>query len=117
MYEVARPLSRNLKGFWGLDHLLNESSERSIYPQNTDIRILKEKAIDIIKTECKKQGVTVDALQAGSRRRSIARIRAKLASVLVDKFGLTLAEVARLLGVTTSAVTRAINRTKHIKYN
>lgn len=75
----------------------------------------KEKAIDTIKTECKRQGVSVDALQAGSRRRPVAKIRSELASVLVDEFGLTLAEVARLLGVTTSAVNRAINRIKQKK--
>ena len=51
-------------------------------------------------------------MQAGSRRSDISKVRAELSYTLVDELGLTLAEVARLLGVTTSAVTRAIKRIK-----
>ena len=72
----------------------------------------KQKAIEIINKECKARGVSVEALQAGSRRSQISKVRAKLSLVLVEKVGLTLAEAARLLGVTTSAVVRAITSTK-----
>ena len=50
--------------------------------------------------------------KAGSRRSQISKIRSELSVMLVEEFGLTLAEAARLLGVTTSAVTRAISRIK-----
>ena len=77
----------------------------------------KQKARNIISNLCKKRGVSVDALQAGSRRSQISKIRAELSLMLVDELGLSLAEVARLLGVTTSAVTRAIRRIKQHKLN
>jgi hypothetical protein len=72
------------------------------------------KAIEIINKKCKIRRVSVEALQAGSRRSYISKVRAELSLVLVDEWGLTLAETARLLGVTTSAVARAINRVKYV---
>ena len=77
----------------------------------------KRKAVEIVNKECRKQGVSVEALQAGSRRRQISRIRSGLSLKLVVELGLTLAETARLLGVTTSAVTRSIDRIKRNKLN
>ena len=77
----------------------------------------KQKAKEVISNLCKKQGISVEALQAGSRRSDISKVRAELSYTLVDELGLTLAEVARLLGVTTSAVTRAIKRIKQHKLN
>ena len=53
------------------------------------------------------------ALQAGSRRSQISKTRAELSLVLVEELGLTLAEAARLLGVTTSGVARAISKVKY----
>lgn len=70
----------------------------------------KQRAVDIIRKECKSRGVTVDVLQAGSRRSQVSKLRLELSAVLVDEVGLTLAEIARLLGVTTSAVARSIRR-------
>jgi putative transposase len=56
------------------------------------------------------ENVNVNELRMGSRRGRIAAIRAKIANELVEKYGLPLAEVARQLGVTTSAISRAISR-------
>ena len=62
--------------------------------------------------ECKTRGVSVEALQAGSCRSQTSKARSELSLVLVEELELTLAEAARLLGVTTSAVARAISKAK-----
>jgi len=65
---------------------------------------------EIISSECKKQKVSVKEIKAGGRRRAASRTRALIALELVKTYGLPLAEVARHLGVTTSAVSRIISR-------
>jgi len=54
--------------------------------------------------------LTPDELAAGSRRGPIPALRAILTTELVTTLGLSLAEVARQLGVTTSAISRAVRR-------
>jgi len=49
-------------------------------------------------------------LRMGSRRGRICQVRSQIAYELVEQYGLPLAEVARQLGVTTSAISKAINR-------
>ena len=57
---------------------------------------------------CRQAGVSARELQAGSRRRSVSKIRALLAQRLVAEFGLSLAEVARQLGVSLSAIAKSL---------
>ena len=64
----------------------------------------------IILAACEEGGVSVEALRGGSRRGVLPRLRAQLAKELVEKLGLTMAETARQLGVTTSAVSRIFER-------
>ena len=61
---------------------------------------------------CEKEGVSVEALKGGSRRGRLSGLRAQLAKELVEKYGLTMAEAARQLGVTTSAISRIFERKK-----
>ncbi|OQY09341.1 MAG: hypothetical protein B6I30_09970 [Desulfobacteraceae bacterium 4572_187] len=70
------------------------------------------KAGKIILAACKENGVSVEALGGGSRRGALPGLRAQLAKELVEKLGLTMAETARQLGVTTSAISRIFERTK-----
>ena len=65
---------------------------------------------EIIARECKNEKVSIKEIKAGGRRRAASRARARIALGLVKTHGLTLAEVARQLGVTTSAVSRIISR-------
>ena len=69
-----------------------------------------EIAIDYIMSECKNSEIDIKALKAGSRRRKISEVRARLIEKLVDEFGLSLAEVGRQLGVSSSAVSKALRR-------
>ena len=59
---------------------------------------------------CKKEKVSIEEIKAGGRRREASRVRARIAIGLVKSHGVSLAEVARQLGVTTSAVSRIISR-------
>ena len=59
---------------------------------------------------CKNENVSIEELKAGSRRREASRVRALIATALVKTHGVSLAEVARQLGVSTSAVSRIITR-------
>jgi predicted transcriptional regulator len=49
-------------------------------------------------------------LKAGSRRRKISKVRARLIEKLVDEFGFSLVETGRQLGVSSSAVAKVLSR-------
>jgi hypothetical protein len=72
----------------------------------------REIAIQYIKRECQDRGVDIKALKAGSRRRKISKIRVRLIEKLVEEFGFSLAETGRQLGVSSSAVAKALSRRK-----
>ncbi len=63
---------------------------------------------NIIKEECAKNQVSLTELQAGSRRKIVSDIRTKIAKRSLDELGLSMAEIARHLGVNTSSITRTI---------
>ena len=47
----------------------------------------------------------------GSRRGSVLRVRSEIAERLVKELGMSLAAAARLLGVSTSAISKILHRT------
>jgi putative transposase len=69
-----------------------------------------ELAIRYIKRECKDEEVDIKALRAGGRRRIVSRLRNRLIQNLVEDFGISLAETGRQLGVSSSAVAKALDR-------
>jgi len=52
-------------------------------------------------------------LQMGSRGGTIAKVRLEIAYRLVNELGISLAETGRQLGVSTSAISKALTRAKH----
>jgi hypothetical protein len=64
----------------------------------------------IIRQQCRREQVSLEELRMGSRRRRIAAVRARLAVDLVTRLGLSLAETARQLGVSTSGIAKAVAR-------
>ena len=64
----------------------------------------------IIQKYCDKEAINLKELQSGSRRRPVVEVRKKLVQSLVEEHGVTLAETARQLGVSTSAVSKALMR-------
>jgi predicted DNA-binding protein (UPF0251 family) len=64
----------------------------------------------LIRSRCRQAQVEPEELQMGSRRRRIATVRAELAVQLVTRLGLSLAEAARQLGISTSGIAKAVER-------
>jgi hypothetical protein len=73
---------------------------------------LRQKADSHIRTICRNEGINVEELKSGSRRAGVSNVRSRLALWLVEDFGIPLAEAGRQLGVSTSAVSKIIRRTK-----
>lgn len=69
-----------------------------------------KRANDLITMTCKKRSIGLEALQSGSRLRVVSKLRSEIAVLLVKEYGLSLAESARLLGVSTSAIAKIITR-------
>ncbi len=72
-----------------------------------------KKASELIVRMCKKESIHLEALQSGSRLRVVSRLRSKLALLLVKKHGLSMAESARQLGVSTAAIAKIISRNQN----
>ncbi len=64
----------------------------------------------VIRTACKEAGIGEGELRTGSRRRAVARLRGVVAQRLVTTFGLSLADAAWELGVSTSAICRVVRK-------
>jgi hypothetical protein len=76
-----------------------------ITPVNTAKKANRE-----LEKMCQDEGITKELLQSGSRRHPLPKLRKKLACQLVMEYGFSLAETARQLGVSTSAVARMLER-------
>jgi REP element-mobilizing transposase RayT len=70
----------------------------------------KERAQQIMLRMCQDEGVRVEEMRRGSTRRLVSKLRGKIAIVLVVEEGMTMADTARLLGVTTPAISNAIRK-------
>jgi len=88
--------------------VVSEADERIKYQLGDNER--RKKAQQLIEQTCKKEDINLRELRMGSRRGRIARVRVEIAYKLVERYGFPLAEVARQLGVTTSAISKAISR-------
>ena len=69
-----------------------------------------EELNDIIEKICKSEKVNIKELKAGSRGKEASRARALISIGLVKNYGVSLAEVARRLNISTSAVSKIIRR-------
>jgi hypothetical protein len=61
---------------------------------------------------CKNAKVSKKELSSGSRRKEVSGVRSLIANELVKNHGVTLAEVARRVGVSTTAVSKIIKRAR-----
>lgn len=65
---------------------------------------------NLIKKTCHEERVGEQELRMGGQTRKISRVRAKVSFQLSHKFGVSMAEIARHLGVCTSAVVKAVRK-------
>ena len=70
----------------------------------------KRSAAAVVQEMCQEAGVSEEELLRGGRRRRVSEARANIAYRLSREMGLSLAEIARRLGVGTSAVAMAIRK-------
>lgn len=64
----------------------------------------------IVDAECNSAKISPQEVKAGSRRRVVSALRIKIAKRGLDELGMSLAEIARHVGVSTSGIARAIKR-------
>ncbi len=101
---------RVLGGGGFVDRLLAEAEEK--IKRQLPSRELEKRTLKIVNGICTKEKISREALVTGSRRGEVSRIRAKLVKILVEDLGLSLAECARQLGVTTPAIALVLKRSK-----
>jgi REP element-mobilizing transposase RayT len=89
-----------------VERILQEAEERV----RQQFRALNsgKKIEEIIRSTCRKEGISQAELQGGSRRGRVPEVRTKIACKLVKEEGVIMAEAARHLGVSTSALSKAI---------
>ena len=68
----------------------------------------------VISRMCKEEGVREQEVKSGGQRRRISEARARIANYLSREMGMSMAEIARNLGVGTSAVAMAIKKDESI---
>jgi len=71
----------------------------------------REKAANaLVEKCCHENSISRQAFIGGSRVREVSKLRSELACRLIEELGLSFAEIARLLGVSTSAITKIYQR-------
>ena len=88
--------------------ILKESEEKA----RRQLKLKRSgKTVDkIIEEECKKAGISLNELKGGGRRRKVSTLSATIARRGLDELGLSMAEIARHVGVTTSSIAKAVAR-------
>ena len=88
--------------------LLREAGER----QGAALRRppTPQETAGVIAMICRREGASVEELTKGGRRRHLSAVRADLARELVAGLGLSLAQAARHLGVSTAAISKILRK-------
>jgi REP element-mobilizing transposase RayT len=91
-----------------VDRIIREAEGKIRYqlPSNE----LHQKIDNIIAKMCSEENVSIQELKAGSRRNQVSAVRSRISIELVKAHGVSLAEVARQVGVSTSAINKIIDR-------
>jgi transposase-like protein len=71
---------------------------------------LKTSVENAIKQICRKEGIEEQEIRMGVRTRKHSSVRAKISYHLSHEYGVSQAEIARQLGVCTSAIAKAIQK-------
>ena len=92
-----------------VERILKEADAKIRY--QLPVKEHHEKIDEWIAKICKDEKVCLEELRGGSRRKEVSRVRGQIAIGLVKEHGVALAEVARRIGVCTSAISKIIRRT------
>ena len=93
-----------------VSEILRESEQNiKRYLRGIELKKTIEKAIEDI---CKKEKIDDLEIRVGVKTRKCSQVRAQIAYCLSHEFGVSQAEIARQLGVCTSAIAKAIKKTE-----
>ena len=93
-----------------VNKILEEAEEKEM--RQLKIRRSGRSIEDIITEQSADFSVSAAELRSGSRRRKVSRARAAIAKKCTEELGITAAEIARHLGVNTSAISKALMRSE-----
>lgn len=93
-----------------VERVINETDESLRYQFRESER--RQEVEELIQEVCREENINIKELRAGSRRRRISLVRLQVASKLLEVYGIPLAEIAHQLGVTTSAISKALKKLK-----
>ena len=91
-----------------VERVLREGARWSLHPMRQ--KEWRRRIGKIIEERCSERGVKVEEVRMGSRWGQIPGVRAEIVGELVRELGVPLAEVARVVGVSTSAVSKILMR-------
>jgi hypothetical protein len=91
-----------------VQEIMREADEQSA--RRMSERKKRGQAAEIIRKMCQEAGVAEEELRSGGQRRRVSGVRRKIAYCLSRELGLSSAEIARHLGVGTSAVAMSIRK-------
>jgi putative transposase len=91
-----------------INTILKEAEEKTLL--QLKLRRAGKTLSKILDQECDKSQISPKELKGGSRRREVSALRIKIARRGLDELGLSLAEIARHVGVSTSGIARAVKR-------
>lgn len=90
------------------ERILKEADARAVRQyRGTKAKGYAERAVA---AACKKDGVSLTELRSGSRRGRLPAVRVKIVRGLVENYGISVAEVARQVGISTSGVSKILTR-------
>jgi putative transposase len=98
--------ARILGGEDFVGHILKEADKR--LQRQLQIGGRKGPIDQVIKELCKKEGIEEEELRNGGKRRKVSEVRARISFRLSHEMGISFAEIARHVGVCTSAVAKAV---------
>jgi hypothetical protein len=91
-----------------VERILREADARALRQHAAKKR--NRYAERVVAEECKKSGVLLTELRSGSHRGRLPAVRTKIVRGLVENYGVGVAEVARQVGISTSAVSKILTR-------
>ena len=92
-----------------VDQIIKEADDRikRQLPEHSQREII----VTIIKEICDHREVNTNELKSGSRRRFVSKARQIIVRRLIEEYGIPLSEIARHVGVSTSAISKMISST------
>jgi putative transposase len=88
--------------------ILEEAEEKTLL--QLKLRRVGKTLSKVVDQECDRSQISSKELKGGSRRRDVSALRIKIARRGLDELGLSLADIARHVGVSTSGIARAVKR-------